>query len=80
MTDTNLTGALDEPTFTVGEFAKAVGVKPVTVYRWMKRGLVTYATTPTGRIKIPQSEVAACMTVHAPAKPTDLESGALTAA
>lgn len=69
--------ALDEPTFTVNEFATAVGVKPITVRRWMDRGLVTYVTTPTGRKRLPKSEAAKCMTVHNRVT-ADLESESAT--
>lgn len=55
----------DEPSYSVGEFAGAVGVHPTTVRRWINLGLVTYWRTPTGRARIPQSAVVASVTVHA---------------
>jgi predicted site-specific integrase-resolvase len=58
----------DETTCSVNEFAAAVGVHPITVRRWIKRGLVEYTTSPTGRIKIPRAAVGSVFTVHAPAQ------------
>lgn len=54
----------DEPSYSVGEFAGAVGVHRTTVRRWINRGLVTHWLTPTGRVRIPQSAVDASVTVH----------------
>jgi excisionase family DNA binding protein len=55
----------DEPSYSVGEFAGAVGVHRTTVRRWVNRGLVAHWLTPTGRVRIPQSAVDASITVHA---------------
>lgn len=49
---------------TVAEFARAVRVHPITVYRWVDKGLVEHETTPTGRIRIPRTEIENCMTRH----------------
>lgn len=46
-----------EPSFSVGEFADAIGVHRVTVRRWINRGLLAHWLTPTGRVRIPQSAV-----------------------
>lgn len=55
----------DEPSYSVGELAKAVGVHRTTVRRWINSGLVTHWLTPTGRVRIPQSAVDASVTVQA---------------
>ncbi len=64
---------LDEPSFSVGEFADALGVHRVTVRRWINQGLLTYWLTPSGRVRIPQSAVDAGVQVR-PA--TDAHSAA----
>lgn len=55
----------DEPSFSVGEFADAIGVHRVTVRRWINSGLLTHWLTPTGRARIPQSAVDAGVKVRA---------------
>lgn len=55
---------LDEPSYSIGEFAGAVGVHRTTARRWVNRGLVAHWRTPTGRVRIPQSAVNASITVH----------------
>lgn len=55
---------LDEPTYTVAEFAAAVGAHPMTVYRWVSRGLLEHDRTLTGRIRIPESAKRSVVTRH----------------
>jgi len=65
MRETKAPAGFDEPSYSVGELAGAVGVHPSTVRRWIKRGLVAHWRTPTGHARIPQSAVDASVTVHA---------------
>lgn len=37
--------------------AKLLGIHPITLYRWVKKGKIRYVKTPTGRIKFPYSEI-----------------------
>jgi len=37
--------------------ARLLGVHPVTLYRWAKRGKIKYIRTPTGRLRYPLSEI-----------------------
>lgn len=55
---------LDEPSFSVAEFAGAIGVHRTTVRRWINRGLVAHWLTPGGHARIPQSAAAASVPVH----------------
>lgn len=63
---------LDEATYSVNEFAVAADVHPVTVRRWIKRGLVEYSTSPTGRIKIPKRALTTVFTMHSPTSAAEL--------
>lgn len=42
----------------VGEVAELFETQPKTVYAWVKRERISAIRTPTGRIRIPGSEVA----------------------
>lgn len=55
---------LDEPSFSVAEFAGAIGVHRTTVRRWVNKGLVPYWLTLGGHARIPQSAAAASVTVR----------------
>jgi len=37
--------------------ARLLGVHPVTLYRWAKKGKIRYIRTPTGRLRYPLSEI-----------------------
>ncbi len=52
----------DEPSLSCAQAAEAFEVDRGTVRRWAKGGLITYWETPTGRIRIPQSQIAAIVT------------------
>lgn len=65
MREAKAPAGFDEPSYSVGEFAGAVGVHRTTVRRWINRGLVTHWRTPTGRVRIPQSAVDASVTIEA---------------
>jgi len=41
----------------VREVASILGVSRYTIYKWIKRGKISYVVLPTGRIRIPESEV-----------------------
>lgn len=59
-----MTVELAEPAYTVDEFAAALGVTAPTVRRWIKRELVTYEKSLTGRYRIPRSAKDEVYTVH----------------
>ena len=42
---------------SIGEFAKRVGVSPITVRRYIKKGLITPLKTPTGRYRFTEENV-----------------------
>ncbi|RUM28465.1 MAG: IS607 family transposase [Aquifex sp.] len=44
-------------TMSIGEFAKRVGVSPITVRRYIKKGLITPLKTPTGRYRFTEKHV-----------------------
>ena len=60
---------LNEPSFSVGQLAKAIGVHPSTVRRWIDRDLITHWRTPSGRFRIPQSAVQAAVDIREAAAP-----------
>ena len=47
----------EERYITAKQAAKMLGVHPVTLYRWAKRGKIRYIKTPTGRLRYPISEI-----------------------
>lgn len=47
----------DKPLMTVTQVASYFRVDPRTVRTWVKEGLISSIRTPTGRIRIPYSEV-----------------------
>ena len=44
-------------TYTIPEFAELLKVKRQTVYNWIKAKQIKTVKTPTGNLRIPQSEV-----------------------
>ena len=64
MQESQALAELDEPTMSVSEFATAMRVHRVTVRRWANLGLISYERLPSGRIRIPVSEVRESVTVH----------------
>lgn len=45
------------PRMTVTEAAKALGVKPITIYKYIERGLLNAGRNEAGRFDIPQTDV-----------------------
>jgi len=41
----------------VDEVAAMLGVHPKTVYRWIREGKIEVIKLPSGRIRIPESEI-----------------------
>jgi len=64
MHETPAPSGMDEPSFSVAEYASAIGVHPTTVRRWVNRGLITYWLTPGGHARIPRSAAAASVPIH----------------
>jgi putative resolvase len=44
-------------TMSIGEFAKRIGVKPLTVRRWIYKGLIKPLKTPTGRYRFTEKHI-----------------------
>lgn len=53
-----------EPSFSCAQVAETVEVDRGTVRRWARGGLIDYWETPTGRIRIPESQLAAIVTLR----------------
>jgi len=48
---------MSERLLTPKEAARILGVHPLTLYRWAKKGKIKYVETPSGRMRYPMSEI-----------------------
>lgn len=64
MHETQAPSGLDEPSYSVAEFARAIGVHRSTVRRWVNQGLVPHWLTLGGHARIPKSAAAASVPIH----------------
>lgn len=48
---------LEKKSYKTGEVARMLGLNPVTVYLWVRKGLVKAWKTPGGQYLIPREEV-----------------------
>ena len=57
----------DQPLLSTGVAAKALGVNPATLRRWVELGLIPAVTLPSGVLRFRADDVAAALTPVEPA-------------
>lgn len=64
MHESRAPSGLDEPSYSVSEFAGVLGVHRTTVRRWVNRGLLPHWLTLGGHARIPKSAAAASVPIR----------------